>query len=350
MALRRTHKLLECVRTIDHPKSVTALGPDANSELSMPLCQAVGVIQSSFTIRTLEPKLSYSETRYSSIRLAVNASQRLPSPLLSLPCQPQRRRGKSKGTQSRHTKHLNRTSSTPPILDRFSPYRHRSRVHSDSPSRCQKVVRTSPSRHDTYMPEVAASNSPTTSQGTWALSPTVSSSARSPPWSQAVTNSIGAVDLTSSSFSSGQPSVQVASRLPPDGQTRSYHLDVVQHPMRTAEFGSASLSRLPLAPPIVVQLVIRDPAGHAINPDMELPFLIAHLSLFTGDGLTPLDMGSAPGGQTPPRRLLYGNLVSSPQKLRDLQGRQGLFFLFPDVSIRWCGQFQLGITLLKLSG
>jgi Velvet factor len=83
---------------------------------------------------------------------------------------------------------------------------------------------------------------------------------------------------------------------------------------------------------------------------MELPFLIAHLSLFTGDGLTPLDMGSAPGGRTPPRRLLYGNLVSSPQKLRDLQGRQGLFFLFPDVSIRWCGQFQLGITLLKLSG
>lgn len=47
---------------------------------------------------------------------------------------------------------------------------------------------------------------------------------------------------------------------------RSYHLDVVQHPIRTAEFGSASLSRLPLAPPIVVQLVIRDPAGHAINP------------------------------------------------------------------------------------
>lgn len=83
---------------------------------------------------------------------------------------------------------------------------------------------------------------------------------------------------------------------------------------------------------------------------MELPFLIAHLSLFTGDGSTPLDMGSAPGGRAPPRRLLYGNLVSSPQKLRDLQGRQGLFFLFPDVSIRWCGQFQLGITLLKLSG
>ena len=47
---------------------------------------------------------------------------------------------------------------------------------------------------------------------------------------------------------------------------RSYHLDVVQHPIRTAEFGAASLSRLPLAPPIVVQLVIRDHAGRAVSP------------------------------------------------------------------------------------
>lgn len=82
---------------------------------------------------------------------------------------------------------------------------------------------------------------------------------------------------------------------------------------------------------------------------MELPFLIAHLSLFTGDGSTQLDMGSAPGSHAPPRRLLYGNLVSSPQKLRDLQGRQGLFFLFPDASIRWSGQFQIGITLMRIS-
>jgi hypothetical protein len=48
--------------------------------------------------------------------------------------------------------------------------------------------------------------------------------------------------------------------------TRSYHLDVVQHPQRTAEFGSASLSRLPLAPPIVVQLIVRDRFGNVIIP------------------------------------------------------------------------------------
>jgi len=134
-----------------------------------------------------------------------------------------------------------------------------------------------------------------------------------------------------------------------DSQTRSYHLDVVQHPQRTAEFGSASLSRLPLAPPIVVQLIVRDRFENAIIPEMELPFLVAHLSLFSDDGTRPLDMGTAPNGEAPPRRLLYGNLVSSPQKLRDLQGRQGLYFLFSDVSIRWRGRFQLGISLLRIS-
>jgi hypothetical protein len=89
----------------------------------------------------------------------------------------------------------------------------------------------------------------------------------------------------------------------------------------------------------------------ASQREAELPFLIAHLSLHTGDGLQSLDMGYAPGGHghDPPRRLLYGNLVSSAQKLEDLQGNVGLFFLFSDVSIRWRGRYQLGITLLRLS-
>jgi len=60
-------------------------------------------------------------------------------------------------------------------------------------------------------------------------------------------------------------------------------------------------------------------------------------------------MGTSPNGGDAPRRLLYGNLVSSPQKLRDLQGRLGLYFLFPDASIRWRGRFQLGISLLRIS-
>jgi hypothetical protein len=78
---------------------------------------------------------------------------------------------------------------------------------------------------------------------------------------------------------------------------------------------------------------------------------VAHLSLFTADGLTSLDMGSAPGAHAadPPRRLLYGNLVTSPQKLRDPEGKFCIFFIFADVSIRWRGRFQIGISLVGIS-
>lgn len=46
---------------------------------------------------------------------------------------------------------------------------------------------------------------------------------------------------------------------------RTYHLEVIQQPEVSAEFGSAVLSRLPLAPPLVAQLIIRDSRGNVIE-------------------------------------------------------------------------------------
>lgn len=107
---------------------------------------------------------------------------------------------------------------------------------------------------------------------------------------------------------------------------------------------------------------MRDTSGNAVVPyvgivdlsspanrtrsEAELPFLIAHLSLYTDNGQSRLDVGWQ-SGQGPP--ILYGNLVSSLDVLEDLQGNMGLFFIFPDVSIRWQGRFQLGISLLRIS-
>lgn len=143
-----------------------------------------------------------------------------------------------------------------------------------------------------------------------------------------------------------QPRIQVSSLLV-DPNARTYHLEVVQHPQKGAEFRNAPLSRLPVTPPIIAKLVIRDTWGNVRDPpEAELPFLIAHLSLFSENGETRLD--SDPNSVTP-QRILYGNLVSSVDRLEDLQGNTGLFFLFPDVSIRWRGRFQLGITLLRIS-
>jgi hypothetical protein len=76
---------------------------------------------------------------------------------------------------------------------------------------------------------------------------------------------------------------------------------------------------------------------------------LGHLSLFSTDG-RPLDMNIAPGDGRPARRLLNGNLVSSAIRLRDLQGRQGVFLVYPDVSIRYRGHYSLGVTLMRISG
>uniref|UniRef100_A0A8H8CIF6 Velvet domain-containing protein n=1 Tax=Psilocybe cubensis TaxID=181762 RepID=A0A8H8CIF6_PSICU len=172
-------------------------------------------------------------------------------------------------------------------------------------------------------------------------------STQSPPSSQS-----SLADLTSFSpvsFARSQPRIQVSSLLA-DPHTRSYELEIVQHPLRTAEFGAAYLSRVPLTPPIIARLTVRDSSRNSVIPVAELPFLVAHLSLYSGDGATALDMGSFIGRgvlQNPP--TLYGHLVSTVEQLEDLQGNTGLFFLFPDVSIRLRGRYQIQVTLSRLS-
>lgn len=44
-----------------------------------------------------------------------------------------------------------------------------------------------------------------------------------------------------------------------------------------------------------------------------------------------------------------GSLVSSPSLLKNPQGEQGLYFAFPDLSIRTEGQYTLRFSLIKLN-
>ncbi len=83
---------------------------------------------------------------------------------------------------------------------------------------------------------------------------------------------------------------------------------------------------------------------------MELPFLVAQLSLMNGDGSASMDYVKADDGssQAIRERLLYGNLVSSPHIYDNLQGTTGAYFIFPDVSVRYTGRFLLKIRLLRL--
>ncbi|KAF9564260.1 hypothetical protein CPC08DRAFT_705436 [Agrocybe pediades] len=189
-------------------------------------------------------------------------------------------------------------------------------------------------------------SSPHSTYGSLTFSSPTSSLTQSPLTSQS-----SLADLTTSSpppFIRQQPRIRIDSLLS-DPQFRSYHLEIVQQPLRTAEFGAALLSRTPITPPIIARLTVRDYSGNPIIPEPELPFLLAHLTLFSDDGLTPLDTGSyigRGGQQNPP--MLYGSLVSTVEKFEDLQGNMGLFFLFPDVSIHRRGRYQLGVNLFRI--
>ncbi|KAK7687975.1 hypothetical protein QCA50_009194 [Cerrena zonata] len=68
---------------------------------------------------------------------------------------------------------------------------------------------------------------------------------------------------------------------------KSYRLEIVQHPIKCAEFGTSPLTRLPLSPPVIVQLHLR--GGGEIEDEVELPFLVAQLALYSADGNNAVD-------------------------------------------------------------
>ena len=76
--------------------------------------------------------------------------------------------------------------------------------------------------------------------------------------------------------------------------------------------------------------------------------MVAQLSLLTSDGSAPMDYVTDGQGRSTRERLLYGNLVSSPHLLRNLQGRRGIYFMFPDVGVRQRGRFVMKVTLIRL--
>lgn len=43
-----------------------------------------------------------------------------------------------------------------------------------------------------------------------------------------------------------------------DAFRSSYRLEIVQHPLKAAEFGSSTLTRLAVAPPLIAQLYLHD--------------------------------------------------------------------------------------------
>ena len=69
-----------------------------------------------------------------------------------------------------------------------------------------------------------------------------------------------------------------------------YDLDIVQQPQEAAECGSSSLSRLPLALPLIVQISIRDASGNVIVLNDESPRPVSHKPQPGGSDNTGFDI------------------------------------------------------------
>lgn len=83
-----------------------------------------------------------------------------------------------------------------------------------------------------------------------------------------------------------------------------------------------------------------------------LPFLFSHLSLLTSSSSAdaPADMvvNSSSGTSV---RMLYGTLVSSPHQLTLAPASsRGIYFVFPDVSVRLRGTYRLKVGLMRIAG
>ena len=48
--------------------------------------------------------------------------------------------------------------------------------------------------------------------------------------------------------------------------------------------------------------------------------------------------------------MLYGTIVAAPAEMEDRDGAQGIYFAFPDVSVRYVGRFRLRANVMRITG
>ncbi|KAJ3041295.1 hypothetical protein HDV00_009565 [Rhizophlyctis rosea] len=121
----------------------------------------------------------------------------------------------------------------------------------------------------------------------------------------------------------------------------------------------------PVDPAPILQLVRRE-SGQVIPKYIECPSLVCHASLWSEDGteergvvLNPSVTGSrrhdaqAYSDNLPPNpanyiQVLVGLLVSPCHILADVDGQRGMFFTFPDLSVRTSGQYRIKFCLYDI--
>ncbi|KAI7865097.1 velvet factor [Spinellus fusiger] len=112
--------------------------------------------------------------------------------------------------------------------------------------------------------------------------------------------------------------------------------------------GFGEKDRRPIDPPPIVQLIVKQKGQESAMLDLQslqIPFFVLHVTLWSDDRQEERNIISNPPKYT---RVLMGSLVSSPSLLKNPEGEPGLYFAFPDLSIRTEGRYTLRFSLMKL--
>ncbi|KAL1922554.1 uncharacterized protein VTP21DRAFT_10093 [Calcarisporiella thermophila] len=141
------------------------------------------------------------------------------------------------------------------------------------------------------------------------------------------------------------PRQQTGGAAPNFDSKRTYELIVCQQPQRARMCGFGEKDRRPIDPPPIVQLIVRDENGNIDLDTLQNPFFVLHVTLWSEDGREERNIIYDPPRCT---RVLMGSLVASPSLLRNPEGEQGCYFVFPDLSIRTDGRYKLKFSLMKL--
>ncbi|KAK9702849.1 hypothetical protein K7432_011049 [Basidiobolus ranarum] len=143
-----------------------------------------------------------------------------------------------------------------------------------------------------------------------------------------------------------------------------YSLEVVQQPTQAHMSGFGD-KRRSLDPPPIVQLTVLDEEGKLQQNVVDISFLSVHVDLWSEDCLENRNLvihpSSIPSATALPRttvvtlnapryaRNLLGSLTSSAYSLLNTRGELGIYFVFPDLSVRTEGRFTLRFSFFNLA-
>ncbi|KAG0054406.1 hypothetical protein BGZ83_011306 [Gryganskiella cystojenkinii] len=120
-----------------------------------------------------------------------------------------------------------------------------------------------------------------------------------------------------------------------------YVLSIRQQPQKAKVCGVKERDRRPIDPPPIVQIKLAEPSSDRNKDYLQSPYLFMCCNLVHADDASGEIVA-------PAHRALAGTVVSSLNRLKDVDNSDGGFFVFGDMSVRIEGHFRLRFTLFEL--